>query len=53
MKLTPQDLLAIIEVIKGNTNLEDDTKGVEYWDNLVEKLYEEINTQAYYSNDNL
>ena len=52
-KLTPQDYLSIIEVIKGNIQLQDDTKGVEYWDAIVEKLYEEVNTLAYYSNHNL
>ena len=52
-KLTPQDYLSIIEVIKGNNQLQDDTKGVEYWDAIVEKLYEEVNTHAYYSNHNL
>ena len=52
-KLTPQDYLSIIEVIKGNIQLQDDTKGVEYWDAIVEKLYEEVNAHAYYSNHNL
>ncbi len=52
-KLTPQDYLSIIEVIKGNNQLQDDTKGVEYWDAIVEKLYEEVNALAYYSNHNL
>ena len=52
-KLTPQDYLSIIEVIKGNNQLQDDTKGVEYWDGIKEKLYEEVNTLAYYSNHNL
>ena len=52
-KLTPQDYLSIIEVIKGNIQLQDDTKGVEYWDAIVEKLYEEVNTLAYYSNHSL
>ena len=52
-KLTPQDYLSIIEVIKGNNQLQDDTKGVEYWDAIVEKLYEEVNTLAYYSHHNL
>ena len=52
-KLTPQDYLSIIEVIKGNNQLQDDTKGVEYWDAIVEKLYEEVTTLAYYSHHNL
>ena len=52
-KLTPQDYLSIIELIKDNFETSEDNQVVEYWDVIVEKLYEEVNTLAYYSNHNL
>ena len=52
-KLTPQDYLSIIELIKDNFDTSEDNQVVEYWDVIVEKLYEEVNTLAYYSNHNL
>ena len=58
-KLTPQDYLQIIELIKVY-NLDNQHHNDYYtdeesnqWDTIVEKLYEEINTLAYYSNHNL
>ena len=52
-KLTPQDYLSIIELIKDNFDTSEDNQVVEYWDGIKEKLYEEGNTLAYYSNHNL
>ena len=52
-KLTPQDYLSIIELIKDNFDTSEDNQVVEYWDGIKEKLYEEVNTLAYYSNHNL
>ena len=52
-KLTPQDYLSIIELIKDNFETSEDNQVVEYWDGIKEKLYEEVNTLAYYSNHNL
>ena len=52
-KLTPQDYLSIIELIKDNFDTSEDNQVVEHWDVIVEKLYEEVNTHAYYSNHNL
>ncbi len=52
-KLTPQDYLQLIELIKDNFDSSEDKQVVEYWDVIVEKLYEEVNTLAYYSNHNL
>ena len=52
-KLTPQDYLQLIELIKDNFDTSEDNQVVEYWDVIVEKLYEEVNTLAYYSNHNL
>ena len=52
-KLTPQDYLSIIELIKDNFDTSEDNQVIEYWDVIVEKLYEEVNTLAYYSNHNL
>ena len=52
-QLTPQDYLSIIELIKDNFDTSEDNQVVEYWDGIKEKLYEEVNTLAYYSNHNL
>ena len=52
-KLTAQDYLQLIEVIKDNFEPSEDNQVVEYWDGIKEKLYEEVNTLAYYSNHNL
>ena len=52
-KLTPQDYLSIIELIKDNFETSEDNQMVEHWDAIVEKLYEEVNTLAYYSPHNL
>ena len=52
-KLTPQDYLSIIELIKDNFETSEDNQVVEYWDGIKEKLYEEVNTLAYYSPHNL
>ena len=52
-KLTPQDYLSIIELIKDNFDSSEDKQIAELWDVIVEKLYEEVNTHAYYSNHNL
>ena len=52
-KLTPQDYLSIIELIKDNFDTSEDNQVVEHWDVIVEKLYEEVNTLAYYSPHNL
>ena len=52
-KLTPQDYLSIIELIKDNFETSEDNQVVEYWDGIKEKLYEEVNTLAYYSNHSL
>ena len=52
-KLTPQDYLQLIELIKDNFDSSEDKQVVEHWDVIVEKLYEEVNTLAYYSNHSL
>ena len=52
-KLTPQDYLQLIELIKDNFDNSEDKQVVEYWDVIVEKLYEEVNPLAYYSNHSL
>ena len=52
-KLTAQDYLQLIELIKDNFETSEDNQVVEYWDGIKEKLYEEVNTLAYYSNHNL
>ena len=52
-KLTAQDCLQLIELIKDNFETSEDNQVVEYWDGIKEKLYEEVNTLAYYSNHNL
>ena len=52
-KLTAQDYLQLIELIKDNFETSEDNQVVEYWDGIIEKLYEEVNTLAYYSNHNL
>ena len=52
-KLTAQDYLQLIELIKDNFETSEDNQVVEYWDGIKEKLYEEVNPLAYYSNHNL
>ena len=52
-KLTPQDYLQLIELIKDNFDSSEDKQIAEHWDVIVEKLYEEVNTLAYYSNHSL
>ena len=52
-KLTAQDYLQLIELIKDNFETSEDNQVVEYWDGIKEKLYEEVNTLDYYSNHNL
>ena len=52
-KLTAQDYLQLIELIKDNFETSEDNQVVEYWDGIKEKLYEEVNTLAYYSHHNL
>ena len=52
-KLTAQDYLQLIELIKDNFDSSEDKQIAEHWDVIVEKLYEEVNTLAYYSNHSL
>ena len=52
-KLTPEDYLQLIELIKDNFDTSEDKQVAEHWNTIVEKLYEEVNTHAYYSNHNL
>ena len=52
-KLTPQDYLQLIELIKDNFDSSEDKQIAEHWNIIVEKLYEEVNTLAYYSNHSL
>ena len=52
-KLTAQDYLQLIELIKDNFETSEDNQVGEYWDGINEKLYEEVKTLAYYSNHNL
>ena len=52
-KLTPQDYLQLIELIKDNFDSSEDKQIAEHWDVIVEKLYEEVNTLAYYSTHSL
>ena len=52
-KLTPEDYLQLIELIKDNFDTSEDKQVAEHWNTIVEKLYEEVNTLAYYSNHNL
>ena len=52
-KLTPEDYLQLIELIKDNFDSSEDKQVAEHWDVIVEKLYEEVNTLAYYSNHSL
>ena len=52
-KLTPQDYLQLIELIKDNFDSSEDKQVAEHWNTIVEKLYEEVNTLAYYSPHNL
>ena len=48
-KLTPEDYLQLIELIKDNFDSSEDNQMIEHWEGIKEKLYEEINTLAYYS----
>ena len=52
-KLTPEDYLQLIELIKDNFDTSEDKQVAEHWNTIVEKLYEEVNTLAYYSNHSL
>ena len=52
-KLTPEDYLQLIELIKDNFDSSEDKQVAEHWNIIVEKLYEEVNTLAYYSNHSL
>ena len=52
-KLTPEDYLQLIELIKDNFDTSEDKQVAEHCNTIVEKLYEEVNTLAYYSNHSL
>ena len=52
-KLTPEDYLQLIELIKDNFDSSEDKQIAEHWDVIVEKLYAEVNNLAYYSNHSL
>ena len=51
-KLTPQDYLQLIELCKTHQEWTDENDE-EHMGELIEKLYEKIDTLAYHTNHNL